>query len=157
MWGDKFTLWCQIHSPSKIKSFSFPSGASAEESLSAGTKPTVSVLIHSSANAISTYSVPLPPSTGKPAKEGIPESKLLAAIDLPGHRADVRCLDVSGGDDLVASGSNGQIKVWNLKTLACVRTMETGYAICLRWLPGDRHVSPFFLFFFPSLTQDNLS
>ncbi|CED82934.1 WD40-repeat-containing subunit of the 18S rRNA processing complex [Phaffia rhodozyma] len=140
-WGDKFVLWCQIHSSSKIKSFSFsPDTEETAAASSSSVKPQLTVLIHNASNAVSTHSVPLPPSTGKPSKDVTPESNLIAGIDLPGHRADIRCLDISGGDDLVASGSNGQVKIWNLKTLACVRTMETGYAICLTWLPGDRHI-----------------
>ena len=43
----------------------------------------------------------------------------------------------------------GQLKIWNMKSLACIRTMECGYAICSSFLPGDRHVrilnvTPFF-------------
>ena len=35
----------------------------------------------------------------------------------------------------------GQLKLWNLKTGICIRTMDCGYAICSVFLPGDRHVS----------------
>ena len=41
---------------------------------------------------------------------------------------------------LVADGPVGSLKIWNLKTGACIRTMECGYAICCTFLPGDRHV-----------------
>ena len=34
----------------------------------------------------------------------------------------------------------GGLKIWNLKTLACIRTLECGNAICSSFLPGDRHV-----------------
>jgi U3 small nucleolar RNA-associated protein 12 len=34
----------------------------------------------------------------------------------------------------------GGLKLWNLKTLACIRTLECGHAICCSFLPGDRHV-----------------
>jgi U3 small nucleolar RNA-associated protein 12 len=34
----------------------------------------------------------------------------------------------------------GGLKIWNLKTLACIRTLECGHAICSSFLPGDRHV-----------------
>lgn len=33
------------------------------------------------------------------------------------------------------------MKIWNVKTTKCVRTLECGYAICSSFLPGDRHVS----------------
>ena len=35
----------------------------------------------------------------------------------------------------------GHLKVWNMKTTACIRTMECGYAICSTFLPGNRQVS----------------
>jgi len=34
----------------------------------------------------------------------------------------------------------GGLKIWNTKTLACIRTLECGHAICSSFLPGDRHV-----------------
>lgn len=137
-WGKRFVLWCQVHASSKIKSFSFPTSASPDAS-SSSIKPTLALLLHLSSNSIETHSVPLPPSVVS-SKAPVPEPKRLAGVEVQGHRGDVRCLAVSAGDDLLASGSNGSIKIWNLKTLSCIRTMETGYAITLCWLPGDRHV-----------------
>lgn len=141
-WGDKFVLWTSVHASSKIKSFSFPSSESSEGT-SSSLKPSLPLLLHLSTNSLETHSVPLPPSAsaGKLPKDAPPpEAKRLAGVDVQGHRGDVRCLAVSAGDDLLASGSNGTLKIWNLKTLSCIRTMEGGYAICVCWLPGDRHV-----------------
>lgn len=142
-WGDKFVLWTSVHASSKIKSFSFPTSDSSDGSSSSSLKPTLPLLLHLSTNSLETHSVPLPPSAnaGKLPKDAPPpEAKRLAGVDVQGHRGDVRCLAVSAGDDLLASGSNGSLKIWNLKTLSCIRTMEGGYAICVCWLPGDRHV-----------------
>jgi hypothetical protein len=36
---------------------------------------------------------------------------------------------------------SGSLKIWNIKTTQCIRTIESGYAICSTFLPGDRHVS----------------
>lgn len=83
------------------------------------------------------YNLPPPASSKAPAVEPI---KLLT-LDLPGHRSDVRCLAVSSDDQLIASASHGTLKLWNVKTTKCVRTMDCGYAICCSFLPGDRHVS----------------
>lgn len=146
-WGERFTLWTQIHSPSKVKSFSFPSPAqlaasNPTSSSTSSTKPTLPLLLHLSTNSIETHSIPLPPSSGKPAKDSPPpEAKRLAGVETQGHRGDVRCIAVSASDELLASGANGSLKIWNLKTESCIRTMEGGYAVCLTWLPGDRHVS----------------
>lgn len=61
-------------------------------------------------------------------------------LELPGHRTDVRSLCVSSDDQVVASASSGTLKLWNLRTMACIRTMDCGYALCSAFLPGDRHV-----------------
>lgn len=37
--------------------------------------------------------------------------------------------------------SQGAVKIWNMKTTACIRTIDCGYAICSTFLPGDHHVS----------------
>lgn len=142
-WGDRFALWTQVHGSAKIKSFSFPSDNSPEATSSSTIKPTLNLLLHLTTNTLESHSIPLPPSTGKPKSSDPVESKRLSTVEVQGHRSDVRALDVSAGDDMLASGSNGQLKVWNLKSLACIRTMESGYVVCLTWLPGDRHVRPF--------------
>lgn len=139
-WGDRFVLWTQAHGGAKIKSFSFPS-VGAGESATSAIKPMVNVLLHLTTNTLESHAVPLPPSGSRPPKTADAiEAKRLASVEVQGHRSDVRALDVSAGDDMLASGSNGQVKVWNLKSLACIRTMDAGYVVCLSWLPGDRHV-----------------
>ena len=149
-WGERFALWTQVHGGAKIKSFAFPSSSSSvgqpgesSGSAAASVKPTVNVLLHLTTNTLESHAIPLPPSGARPPKTADPvEPKRLAAVEVQGHRSDVRALDVSAGDDMLASGSNGQVKVWNLKSLACIRTMDAGYVVCLSWLPGDRHVRP---------------
>lgn len=32
------------------------------------------------------------------------------------------------------------IKLWNTRTLSCIRTIKTGYGLCAAFAPGDRHV-----------------
>ena len=40
---------------------------------------------------------------------------------------------------------SGTLKLWNVKTTACIRTMDCGYAICSTFLPEDRHVRTLWL------------
>jgi WD40 repeat protein len=93
-------------------------------------------------NSLEVYHLPPPASSKALAVE---PSKLLT-LDLPGHRSDVRTLAVSSDDQLIASASHGSLKLWNVKTTKCVRTMNCGYAICCSFLPGDWHVRPSALF-----------
>ena len=62
------------------------------------------------------------------------------SVDLPGHRTDVRSLALSSDDKMLASASSGSLKIWNVKTGTCLRTLECGYALCCAFLPGDRIV-----------------
>ena len=42
---------------------------------------------------------------------------------------------------LLTNSHIGTLKIWNLKTTACIRTIDCGHAICSLFLPGDRQAS----------------
>ncbi|KAF5369996.1 hypothetical protein D9758_001147 [Tetrapyrgos nigripes] len=129
---DLFTPHVVIRANGKIRSFDF--GADG-----AGPKDSIQIVTALSSNTFEVYSVPLP--TKSKDKDSPPEATRTHSVDLPGHRADVRTLCLSSDDQLLASASNGSVKIWNMKTTSCIRTMECGYAICSTFLPGDRHVA----------------
>ncbi|GAA5823771.1 hypothetical protein JCM11251_003286 [Rhodosporidiobolus azoricus] len=128
-WRDRLAVWSIVRTSGKIRSFSF-----APET--AKNRGEVQILASLSNNSLEVYHLPPPASSKAPAVE--PTKHL--SLDLPGHRSDVRCLAVSSDDQLIASASHGSLKLWNVKTTKCVRTMECGYAICCSFLPGDRHI-----------------
>ncbi|CAM9131662.1 unnamed protein product, partial [Phaeothamnion confervicola] len=64
----------------------------------------------------------------------------VAALDLHGHRSDVRAVAISSDEQLVASVSHGLAKVWNARTRHCVRSMAVGFGLCITFTPGDRHL-----------------
>lgn len=127
---DLFTPYLVVRASGKIRSFDF---ADDEASRAKGTTQLFTAL---SNNALEVYSIPPPTKS----KEAVPEASRVYSVDLPGHRTDVRTLCLSSDDSLLASGSNGSLKIWNMKTTACIRTMECGHAICSTFLPGDRQV-----------------
>lgn len=127
---DLFTPYLVVRASGKIRSFDF-----ADEEHNA--KGNVQLFTALSTNALEVYNIPPPHK----AKEETPEATRVLSVDLPGHRSDVRTLCLSSDDVLVASASNGSLKVWNLKTTSCIRTMECTYPICSTFLPGDRQVS----------------
>lgn len=104
-------------------------------------------------NSLEVFNIPQPVKS----KDTPAEATRVYSLDLLGHRTDVRALCLSSDDELLASASNGKryhklyihlrptalgtLKVWNMKTTTCIRTMECGYALCSTFLPGDRHVS----------------
>ncbi|KAK4103078.1 WD40 repeat-like protein [Parathielavia hyrcaniae] len=74
------------------------------------------------------------------SKGDVPDYNKALAVELPGHRTDIRSLAISSDDKMLASAANGSLKIWNIKTQACVRTFECGYALCCAFLPGDKVV-----------------
>ncbi|EPQ59303.1 WD40 repeat-like protein [Gloeophyllum trabeum ATCC 11539] len=127
---DLFTPYLVVRASGKIRSFDFPT---SESSLKGNTQLFVAL----SSNALEVYNIPPPTKS----KEETSEATRMYSLDLPGHRTDVRTLSLSSDDMLLASASNGSVKIWNMKTTACIRTLDCGYAICSTFLPGDRQVA----------------
>ncbi|KDR83852.1 hypothetical protein GALMADRAFT_55599 [Galerina marginata CBS 339.88] len=127
---DFFTPHLVVRANGKIRSFDF--GTSQSNS-----KGIAQLFIALSSNAIEVYSVPQPTKS----KEEPLEATRSYSVDFPGHRTDVRTLCLSSDDQILASASNGSLKIWNMKTTRCIRTIECGYAICSTFLPGDRHIA----------------
>ncbi|TFK28833.1 WD-repeat-containing protein [Coprinopsis marcescibilis] len=127
---DKFTPHVVVRATGKIRSFDFASEV-------ASTKAAAQLFLSLSTNALEVYNIPHPTKS----KEEPPEATRVFSVHLPGHRADIRALCLSSDDRLLASAANGSLKIWNMKTTACIRTMDCGYAVCSLFLPGDRHVA----------------
>ncbi|KAH9843888.1 WD-repeat-containing protein [Rhodofomes roseus] len=129
--ADLFTPYLVVRASGKIRSFDF-----AEDDASRA-KGNTQLFTALSSNALEVYSIPPPTKS----KDVVPEATRIYSVDLPGHRTDVRTMCLSSDDSLLASGSNGSLKIWNMKTTSCIRTMECGHAICSTFLPGDRQVA----------------
>ncbi|KAK0190986.1 hypothetical protein F5146DRAFT_1103186 [Armillaria mellea] len=125
---DLFTPHVVVRASGKIRSFDF----GGEDIAGKG----VQLLLALASNAMEVYSIPPPVKS----KDSPGEAVRLFSVDLPGHRTDIRSLSLSSDDQLLASASNGSLKIWNMKTNSCIRTMDCGHAICSTFLPGDRHV-----------------
>src|SRR5205085_823804 len=46
----------------------------------------------------------------------------------------------SNDNALLLTASSEQLKLWNCVKGACVRTLDSGYALCSAFVPGGRHV-----------------
>lgn len=88
-------------------------------------------------NEIETYSVE---AAGKKRSQEDTDYSRVLAIDLPGHRTDIRSVALSSDDRMLATASNGSLKIWNVRTQSCLRTLDCGYALCSSFLPGDKIV-----------------
>ncbi|CAE6412043.1 unnamed protein product [Rhizoctonia solani] len=127
---DLFTPYLIVRASGKIRSFDFPEGTPGSE-----TKGTP-IMVSLATNALEVYNIPPPVKT----KEQ-PEATRAFALDLPGHRTDIRAVALSSDDQLIASASNGLLKIWSVQSTACIRTFDCGYALCCTFLPGDRQVA----------------
>lgn len=58
------------------------------------------------------------------------------SVEMQGHRTDIRSMDISDDGKLLSTASNGELKIWNIKTQKCIRTFACGYALCSKFLPG---------------------
>lgn len=116
-----------LRTVAKIKSCAF-AGASSKK---------LDLLIGLSNNSIEYHNVPLPDDIKKANASDIHSVKKFG-IDILGHRSDIRTIDVSDDDKLLATASNGELKIWNILTFKVIRTfvLEGGYALCCKFLPG---------------------
>ncbi|CAE6481027.1 unnamed protein product [Rhizoctonia solani] len=125
-----FTPYLIVRASGKIRSFDFPEGKPGSDIKGAP------IMVALATNALEVYNIPPPVKT----KEQ-PEATRTFALDLPGHRTDVRAVALSSDDQLIASASNGLLKIWSVQSTACIRTFDCGYALCCIFLPGDRQVA----------------
>ncbi|CAI5756882.1 unnamed protein product [Candida verbasci] len=96
------------------------------------------ILIALTNNSIEYDTIPIPESVKKAQPTDLILQKL-HSIDLLGHRFDIRAMDISPDDNkLLATASNGELKVWNISTLNVIRSfsLEGGYALTCKFLPG---------------------
>lgn len=91
-------------------------------------------------NELEMYSITTKQAEKKSKSEEPPDYSRTLAVDLPGHRTDVRSVALSSDDRMLASSSNGSLKIWNVRTQTCIRTLDCGYALCSSFLPGDKIV-----------------
>ncbi|CAE6448929.1 unnamed protein product [Rhizoctonia solani] len=125
-----FTPYLIVRASGKIRSFDFPDDTPGSEAKGAP------IMVSLATNALEVYSIP-PPVKSKEQ----PEATRTFTVDLPGHRTDVRAVALSSDDQLIASASNGLLKIWSVQSTACIRTFDCGYALCCTFLPGDRQVA----------------
>ncbi|WFD25221.1 beta transducin [Malassezia nana] len=119
----------------RVRSFAFPLGEAPR------VDAPVPLLCALTTNSAEIHTIP-PPPRSKSEKQSTVEAQVTHVLELPGHRSDVRAVALSSDDALLASVcGSGQLKIWNVRTGRCVRTLPvSAFALCVTWLPGDRYV-----------------
>ncbi|KAM0256784.1 hypothetical protein ACHAQJ_004736 [Trichoderma viride] len=127
--SDVFVQYVILRTGGKVRSVDW--------ALPAGQKQ-IYLVVGTTNNQLEYYSVNPKEKSDKKHKDDIPDYTKAFSVEIPGHRADIRALSLSSDDKMLASASNGLLKVWNVKTQTCIRTFECGYALCCAFLPGDK-------------------
>ncbi|KAK6465815.1 beta transducin [Scheffersomyces coipomensis] len=128
------TPFTTVRTTSKIKSCSFIIDIKKKNKLD--------ILISLMNNSIEYYNIPISENLKKSSSQGEIYAVKQNTIDLLGHRNDIRSMDVSNDNKLLATASNGELKIWNIRTNNVIRTfiLEGGYALCCKFLPGGTMV-----------------
>lgn len=100
----------------------------------------IEFILSTTNNQLEVFKVPTKDKTKKTKSDELPDYSRSGLVDMPGHRADIRALALSSDDRMLASASNGGLKIWNVRTTSIIRTFECGYALCCSFLPGDKIV-----------------
>lgn len=97
----------------------------------------LNLFVNSSNNTLNYWNIKLPENIKKHNNVNDKISTLKYSIERPGHRSDIRSVDINDDNTLLYTGSNNQIKIWNLKTLNCIRSIDKiGNVLCGKFLPG---------------------
>ena len=118
-----------VRTSGKVQSFDWASDR---------TSKALQLLIATTNNLLEMYSIPTKQKEKTSKSDEPPDYNRTFSVEMPGHRTDVRALCLSSDDRMLASASNGSLKVWNVRTQSCIRTLECGYALCAAFLPGDK-------------------
>lgn len=108
----------------------------------AGGRPSkaLQLMVATTNNQVELYHVPVQEKSKKPTKDEHSDYNRPYALDLAGHRTDIRAISLSSDDRMLATASSGSLKIWNVRTGSCLRTLDCGYALCCAFLPGDKVV-----------------
>ncbi len=125
-----FVPYLVVRTGGKVRSMDWAGGKSGKS---------ISILAATTNNQVEVYNVSASDKKKLKSDEQ-PDYNRNFSVDMPGHRSDIRCLALSSDDRMLASASNGSLKIWNIRTQNCIRTLECGYALCVTFLPGDKIV-----------------
>ncbi|KAE9579055.1 U3 small nucleolar RNA-associated protein 12 [Colletotrichum fructicola] len=128
--SDFFVQYVIVRTGGKVRSVDWAVTSGSKE---------INLLAGTTNNQLEYYSIPTKDAS-KSKKDELPDYTRSLAVDLPGHRTDIRAVSLSSDDKMLATAANGGLKIWNIKTQTCIRTFECGYALCCAFLPGDKVV-----------------
>ncbi len=130
--SDVFVPYVIVRTGGKVRSVDWAGGRASKA---------LQLLAATTNNQLEVYSIPTRDKSKKSKSDEPPDYNRTFAVEMPGHRTDIRAIALSSDDRMLASASSGSLKIWNVRTQTCIRTLECGYALCCAFLPGDKIVS----------------
>ena len=124
-----FVPHCLLRAPCKIRSMSI---SPVRDIGRAKSGKSISMLTSLTNNSLEVYAVPMPVSKkdAEAAADAVLEPSKTHSLDMAGHRGDIRAVMLSSVEDIACSAGAQELKVWNLQTGHCLRTMDCGTAFC---------------------------
>lgn len=120
-----------VRTSGKVRSVDWARGRANKE---------IKLLVATTNNQLELYNITAKPKGKAKKSDEPPEYVKSFSVEMPGHRTDIRSMSLSSDDRMLASASNGDLKIWNVRTQSCIRTLDCGYALCVAFLPGDKIV-----------------
>lgn len=130
--SDVFVPYVIVRTGGKVRSVDWAGGRASKA---------IQLLAATTNNQLEVYSIPTRDKSKKSKSDEPPDYNRTFAVEMPGHRTDIRSIALSSDDRMLASASSGNLKIWNVRTQTCIRTLECGYALCCAFLPGDKIVN----------------
>ncbi|KAI9762387.1 MAG: hypothetical protein M1835_008037, partial [Candelina submexicana] len=129
--SDVFVPYVIVRTGGKVRSVDWAGGRASKA---------LQLLAATTNNQLEVYTIPNRDKSKKTKSDEPPDYNRTFAVEMPGHRTDIRSIALSSDDRMLASASSGSLKIWNVRTQTCIRTLECGYALCCAFLPGDKIV-----------------
>jgi U3 small nucleolar RNA-associated protein 12 len=129
--SDIFVQHLIVRTSGKVRSVDWATSSASKD---------LQLVVATTNNQLELYTIKGKQKGSKTKEEDVPDYNRALSVELPGHRTDIRALAISSDDKMLASAANGSLKIWNIRTQACIRTFECGYALCCAFLPGDKVV-----------------
>ncbi|EXJ66894.1 uncharacterized protein A1O5_10089 [Cladophialophora psammophila CBS 110553] len=126
--ADIFVPYVLVRTGGKVRSMDWAGGKSGKS---------IRILVATSNNQLELFEVA---ASDMKKSSDAPEYNRALTVDMPGHRTDIRCVALSSDDRMLATASNGSLKIWNTRTQTCLRTLDCGHALGVAFLPGDKIV-----------------
>ena len=141
--ADCFQALAQLRASDKLHSFAFmpPEAPAPQEADADGTAgggvgkraaTTARLLLADRSNRLEVHTFALQPAA---------VSSVVGNVTLPGHRAEARGLAMSADERLVLTASDGEAKLWSVKTRNCLSTLACGYGLSVAFILASKYVA----------------